>query len=210
MYKRIGRDNSDSVQVFRRATDVSKTVALVERSDGEAGTGFLIAGDLLMTNHHVLPSALRARGGTARFGFEEGKDGSIKKGTTVDLDPDRYFHAVKRLDYAIVALAEPIGDDLGHLDVDAAEPIELGEDVFLIGHPSGRPKEVVLSDNDVLRVDPPMIGYEADTERISSGSPVFSPRWQLVALHHHSTKDDRRGNEGVLMYAIAENWKRRP
>jgi trypsin-like peptidase len=59
---------------------------------------------------------------------------------------------------------------------------------FPAKHTAGRPKEVVLHDNQVTRVLDTMIYYHADTEGGSSGSPVFDNEWNLVGLHHRGQK----------------------
>ncbi len=91
------------------------------------------------------------------------------------------------------------------------------EYVNIIQHPRGRPKEVALQDNQVVKVDNVVVQYSCDTEPGSSGSPVFNNQWQLVALHHASVvADGRHGrrspgspanarflNEGIRLSAMS-------
>lgn len=80
---------------------------------------------------------------------------------------------------------------------------DIDEQMFIVGHPGGRPKEISLESTHTqdqsglcevytLNADPcitgataPEIGYYCDTEGGSSGSPVFSLNTlKAIALHH--------------------------
>ena len=60
-------------------------------------------------------------------------------------------------------------------------------------------KQIVIRNNRLVDLpdDPamkPFFHYEADTERGSSGSPVFNDQWEIVALHHSGVpKTNARG-----------------
>lgn len=168
------------------------------------GTGFLVAPDRLMTNNHVLPDPETTRQSSARLGYRRAPDGSVTEGTPIALDPDAYFVTNAALDYTVVGLAESA--TVEPLDIRTGARLAVGDTVYVVGHPKGRAQEVVRHDTTVTRVDVPFVGYRADTEGRSSGSPVFDTRWRLVALHHQSAPPgrDEQGNEGVLMTAIAE------
>jgi S1-C subfamily serine protease len=45
----------------------ARAVGRVVRADGSRGSGFLVSNDLLVTNHHVLKDAERARGAVVQF-----------------------------------------------------------------------------------------------------------------------------------------------
>ena len=75
--------------------------------------------------------------------------------------------------------------------------------------------------NNILeyRTDQTLL-YETDTDQGSSGSPVFSDNWELVALHHYGEpylqKMDDQGraiptnvNEGVRISAIYDDLTKR-
>lgn len=171
-----------------------------------AGTGFLVAPDRLMTNNHVLPDVATAHVSSARLGYRRSSDGATSDGAQIALDAEAYFHTNSTLDYTVVALSIPASQT--PLNVRSGARVKVGDDVYIVGHPRGRPLEVVRNDTMVTRIDAPFLGYRADTERQSSGSPVFDTEWRLVGIHHHSGElgRDERGNEGVLMTAIAEDW----
>jgi len=168
---------------------------------GSLGTGSLIAdGNYIMTNNHVLASESEASASTAEFGFEAG--GNVVR---IALKPDQFFITDSELDFTIVACdSGPLSD---------LEPIPLlrnpatvtrNEQVNIIQHPRGRPKEIAIHNNLVKRVKDLVVHYETDTEPGSSGSPVFNNEWQLVALHHAGWRENggRATNEGIRMSAI--------
>lgn len=170
---------------------------------GGFGTGFLVSTtSFIMTNNHVIADKEEAREAVAEFQFEEGE-----ASLTVNLNPDRYFVTSKELDFTIVGCDDPALADF--------QPIRLlrnpstvtrGEKVNIVQHPRGRPKEVALHNNDVLRVKDKVVWYKTDTEPGSSGSPVFNNAWDLVALHHAGwVENGVTTNEGVRMAAIVSH-----
>ena len=163
------------------------------------GTGFMVSPALLLTNHHVLEDAGMAAGTIAQFRYEPGERGSLPTREEFDLRPDRFFLNDKDLDFAVVAVAAKSRNngnlgDFGFCPLIAAEgKIVPGEPVNIIQHPLGQPKQVVIRENKLLDLPKPAdwdpkldryAQYEADTERGSSGSPVFNDQWEVVALHH--------------------------
>ncbi|MFF7732998.1 trypsin-like peptidase domain-containing protein [Streptomyces sp. NPDC007984] len=164
------------------------------------GTGFLVSPRLLMTNHHVLPDETFARGCFAEFNAQITADNLPDTVVRMELDPGTFFAADRRLDFALVAV-RPTQDGLApgevfgwnRLSVQIGKLV-LGEKVNIIGHPSGRLKEIALRDNAVLvRLDD-FVHYKTDTEPGNSGSPVFNDQWEVVALHHSGVpKKDAQG-----------------
>lgn len=186
--------------------DGARSAAAVCRINlpGGSGTGFLIATrNFIMTNNHVLGSAEEAESAVAEFRFEEG-EASIQ----VSLDPNRFFVTSAELDFTIVGCDGAVLSDI--------EPIPLlrnpstvtrRERVNIVQHPRGRPKEVALHNNEVLRVKDRVVWYTTDTEPGSSGSPVYNNSWDLVALHHAGWQngDGTATNEGVRIAAIVSH-----
>ena len=73
--------------------------------------------------------------------------------------------------------------------------IVIGEPANVIGHPSGRRKEIAVRNNRLLDQLPDFLHYETDTEPGNSGSPVFNDQWEVVALHHSGVpRTDDAGN----------------
>lgn len=199
-----------------------------EGSPGDwMGTGFLVAPDILLTNHHVLNSLEVAGNATVSFDFErgapdlqQGRDAPPLRGREYRLNPDRLFVTSPYeggLDFTFVGIDQvPTADGAVSRMERAAFVIRSGERAFLIHHPGGKPKRVSLEDTDVVgaRPDGAVIHYTTDTEPGSSGSPVFDRTGRLIALHHASRANDggladaagavsRFVNEGIKIAAIA-------
>jgi endonuclease G, mitochondrial len=175
------------------ARPVARIVKLRERGYEPQGiaTGFLIAeSGLLLTNHHVFARDADARGCGANFRHVEDENG-VADGQYFELDPDRFFLSHEKLDFAIVAVKQTgiAGEGLASVGftrlIEATGKIVTGEPVNIVQHPGGGPRRYAVKNNLLVDILPEgYLHYEADTEPGSSGSPVFSPRWELVALHH--------------------------
>lgn len=91
----------------------------------------------------------------------------------------------------------------------------LGDPVFVIQHPQGGQKKVVLFSNRVQNTYQRFLQYEADADFGSSGSPILNARWQLVGLHHAALAkwNDKRkeievqGNLGIRICEIVKHLK---
>ncbi|MFD3540583.1 trypsin-like peptidase domain-containing protein [Streptomyces sp. NPDC058662] len=159
------------------------------------GTGWLIAPGLLLTNHHVITArkrgpgvpvpvdpadlALQARGSTSRFDYLTEDDPAAVEVTAREL-----VALDEELDYAVVRLAD--ASPRPYLRV-AAEPLRVTPDlpvaVNIIQHPGGEPKRIALRNNLVFEADDRDVRYFTDTRGGSSGSPVLTDDWTVVALH---------------------------
>lgn len=161
-------------------------------------TGFMVARDLLMTNHHVFPARADAAGIAANFLYEQTAQGT-QMGLLFELDPGRFFVSDESLDFAIVAV-KPTGmggqtlDELGAITlIEATSKILLGQRVMIIQYPEGGPKQYADRENRLVDILPSFLHYETDTLPGSSGSPAFNDAWELVALHHAAIPKTRDG-----------------
>jgi endonuclease G, mitochondrial len=184
------------------------------------GTGWLVAPELVVTNHHVVVARARAEmagvsdqdlrlqgaGATAEFGFD---------GDGVQTSETAFRELVAwdaSLDYAILRLAAPSSRTPLQL---APDPLVLTEGdrfpVNIIQHPMGESKRVALRNNLVDRATERDLRYFTDTRPGSSGSPVLDDSWRVLALHRASRrvaltsfqgKDTAVVNVGSQMHAI--------
>jgi hypothetical protein len=202
---------------LRKGDQIGRAVVKIERGDGAAGTAFLIAPEIILTNHHVLPDVATASKARAFANYErDPSPDPAGRPAEVPLDPDTLFVTNPELDFTFCAVS-----GLSYLGTVPLErnsfSILPSEYVNIIQHPGGRPKEVALQDSQVVKVDNVVVHYCCDTEPGSSGSPVFNNQWRLVAMHHASVATEsphgrsvagaRCGagylNEGVRLSAIA-------
>ncbi|MEU7281705.1 trypsin-like peptidase domain-containing protein [Streptomyces sp. NPDC045431] len=173
-----------------------------------SGTGWLVTPDLLVTNHHVVNARtgggagparaapedllLQARHTRARFGYDTEEDGEAEEVAVAELvaaDPD--------LDYAVLRLAEAPDRPVLRL---ARRPLTVvpGDSVAvnIIQHPGGLPKRVALRNNIVYEADARDLRYFTDTRGGSSGSPVLTDDWRVVALHRGSKRVENVNFQG--------------
>lgn len=189
----IGEDDLLPIRFLHEGSQASRAVArlVIQGLTGpDHGTGFLVSPRLLLTNHHVLPTETQAANAEVHFLFEHDADGRMLRPAPVFmLQPEVFFVTHAALDYALVAVAPhdthaavPLAQ-LGHVTLTRAE-CKNNELMNLIQHPGGAAKRVALRHNRLTAQDATFYQYEADTDRGSSGAPVFNDRWRVVALHH--------------------------
>ena len=175
------------------------TVRGMVDEEGDA-TGFLVAPGLLLTNWHVLKTPDYAVASFVAFDYEDGLDGKPKTPKLFDLNPKELFLADKELDYAFVAVSPVTGNgaplsEFGYLrlfeETGKVDP-NRRQAANILQHPLGQGKKVVIRDNYFM--EPPKdrlagggsqnsLYYGSDTLRGSSGSPVCTDEWFVVALH---------------------------
>jgi len=153
-------------------------------------TGFLIAPDLLLTNHHVFRARDEAHGTGAQFLFERTQSG-LRAGIIFELEPGRFFVNHAGLDYAVVAVKATALDgaplsQFRYLPLIAVTgKILRGDPVNIVQHPAGRPKQYATVNNRLLDLrDDGFLLYETDTLEGSSGAPLFNRHWETIGLHH--------------------------
>ncbi len=202
----IQRDNDlRPMRFLHVAILVARAVGRIRISDSPAteegdATGFMVAPGLLMTNWHVLKTEDFAAAGSIVFDDEDGIDGNPLETKSFRLRPDILFVNDETLDYAIVAVSPrtPSGIPLsqfGYLrlfrQTGKLDPTQQ-QAANIIQHPGGGSKKIALRDNYILQVVPDSVDpqkneislfYGTDTLRGSSGSPVCSDQWYVVALH---------------------------
>ena len=215
--KIIGENTLRPIAFLAEGVRVSRSICYIAvtsfEGSGYTGTGFLITPSLVMTNHHILPSHVATNHAIVRFNFEETASGAIAETAEFRCKADGIFHSNSQLDYAIVELEHPVGEEWGYLPLRAnVHRPEVGKRVNIIQHPGGRPKHVSLQNNFVEYVDDLYLQYVTATQPGSSGSPVLNDLWQPVALHHGggniqepSTNLTYFRNQGVRITAILKD-----
>jgi hypothetical protein len=196
----------------------ARAVAKITVANGSSGSGFLVDGDTLITNHHVLPDASAAASAVALFDFQQTVEGLDERATEVELRPDRFFATspTDEDDWSAVQLDGPANARWGALELRPAL-VKPGDRVNIIQHPGGGYKQMSFYANTVAFVGARKVQYLVDTLPGSSGAPVFDRNWNLVALHHaggwlpepggHADRTFLR-NEGILIDAVIEGLMR--
>lgn len=186
----------------------ARSVARVVIGQGESGTGFLVAGNWLITNNHVLPSQDVTARAVVEFNFEKSTTGLDKPVERFQLLPEQGFATSKERDWTVVRVAGNANDTWGAIPLNAAK-VAREDRVVIIQHPGGGPKQIALTHNLVTYADDNIVQYLTDTMPGSSGSPVFNEAWEVVALHHSGgwlrepgSKEQLFRNEGIAIGQI--------
>lgn len=154
------------------------------------GTGFVVSPRLLLTNNHVLPSPETARHSLVEFDYQKNRFGQPLPVVAYALEPQTFFLTDRRLDFTLVAVSEQsaAGPRLSNYAWVRLRPESgkalIGDALNIIQHPRGEMKQLVLRSNRLVDNFEDFVHYESDTDPGSSGSPVFSDFWHVVALHH--------------------------
>lgn len=172
-------------------------------------SGFLVASDVMMTNFHVIADLVAKKNKTVvRFDYEVGVDGKTTAGRQCGLASEWLLASspIDQLDYALVRLSEPAGDDAvadtkrGVLKLEAHD-FAANEPIIVLQHPEAKPLKLAFGTvNDPC--DGARVTYSANTEGGSSGSPCLSSALQVVAIHHWGGPNH---NRGIRMAAILQH-----
>jgi V8-like Glu-specific endopeptidase len=209
-----------------RGDMVAREVAVCQilfRGDA-IGTGFLVTPNRVISNWHVFeyPQSGAALGPLSeyavRFDYRaaEGK-APASNGKIVAIDTASGYLAKSpksELDYVLVQLTEKPGDDQLTADLKrgwlrpSSRTLQELEPVLVLQHPRGRTLELAIG---------PVVGWVdqrkdeiyahwANTDEGSSGSPCFSCKWELVALHHRADPTGgKRPNRAIAMPAVLQD-----
>ncbi|MFE8963401.1 trypsin-like peptidase domain-containing protein [Streptomyces iakyrus] len=212
--RRIFSSNTfQDVAFLRRGTEQATAVCrLLVTDDGGRryhGTAFRVSHDLLLTNHHVLcGSGTRPERVDAWFGYERDLNGRDLEHVSVACDPGSVV-GDETDDWAVVKAVGPLPDDAVVIELPERATLDVGDRLYIIQHPNGGVKKLAARHNVVRYVDDEIVQYWTDTDRGSSGSPVFDERWRLVALHRRWTRigplsaQAEYRNEGVRIERVA-------
>ncbi len=187
---------------------MEKQVCRVEFGNNGLGTGFLVGPSAVLTNWHVISSALEKKAWDkigCRFDYLLLPDGSVQEGVRILLvesgvagfsrsspaeltpDPDKPPPMHDELDYALLHLAEPVGDDRGWVEIPSSDTEQpAGGPIIIAQHPLTAPMKLAIDTAAIIGLvhEKRRLRYHTNTEAGSSGSPCFDMEWRLVALHH--------------------------
>lgn len=180
-----------SIEYLESGIEAAKAVGRIELAGGlEFGTGFFVSPSLVITNYHVL-SKERARNATIEMFAEANRIGERRQSQFFYFDPDTFFLHSEDLDFTLIAVENTQSTEkYGWLPLfEEQGKILIGHPVNIIQHPDGKDKMVVTQNSRLLHLDDSAevenyCWYQADTEKGSSGSPVFNNNWEVIALHH--------------------------
>jgi hypothetical protein len=173
------------------------------------GTGTLLTGNRILTNHHVLyPLARPATAVVVHFNYESDAAGAMIASTVVAGDVAT-MKSNAADDWATINVVPPVGIIPFDLAANFA-PAKVPERALILQHPAGKPKRLAFVRNRISSVSDRRVYYLTDTEGGSSGSPVFNTAGKVVALHRAGGVpqkligvDPIKKNEGIRMDVIA-------
>ena len=164
---------------LQRARSVGRILLRQNARPSGFATGFLIAPNIMITNHHVFSDAETVRDSLLQMNYE--RDATGQELTPVefrfDLSVSPIIH--KPLDFAIAAV-QPMSVDGQPLLQFSWLPLSpepgkafVGEYLTIIQHPGGERKQICVRENKLLKYSEhePWVWYQTDTVGGSSGSP---------------------------------------
>lgn len=205
-----------NVSFLERGVIAADAVGRIEVRNGESdvagfATGFMISPRLLLTNHHVLPTADDAAQSWVHFRWEFDAIGRPVEPCVFAFDPTTFYFTDAALDITVVAVAPetPEGRQrvarFGWLRLSGSpDTIVPGEWVTMVHHPGGRPKQVALRQNLLIKCGDADLWYATETASASSGAPVFNDSWQVVGLHTGGAPG--RDRAGQVLTIDGEPW----
>ena len=188
----VGEPNFKSIWWPEFAVRAARSVARVKLPAGSA-TGFMVAGDILMTNNHVFEDKAVTSSAKLQFNYRLEANGDPAERDQWMCDPDSLFQTNPDIDYTIVRVKKKnngnAGDIWGYFDLRHCAAIGENQRVNIIQHPQGRFQKIVFRDNQIKAVQDNYIQYLTDTDYGTSGSPVFDDWFDVVALHNQRVRD---------------------
>ncbi|MCZ8072417.1 MAG: DNA/RNA non-specific endonuclease [Cytophagales bacterium] len=197
----LGSDESkdvapnDSAEKF--GVPVARMVEIGKTNEPKGfASGFLVAPNILITNHHVFSEPGDAINCAANFGYQRDRlSKAVLKDVSFALQPDEFFYSNKALDFSLVSVARHSleGDmelsSFGYLPLIGTKgKVKINSPINLVHYPGGGLKKFTTEENLVTEIndDKGFIFYTTDTEKGSSGSPCANIHWEVAALHFTS------------------------
>jgi hypothetical protein len=183
----IGENTLRPIYYLHKALRAADAVVRIEVPGLGAGTGFLVAPDLMMTNHHVIADSDQARRAEASFFYELDIDKRERAMRTVGTAENALLFTDDDLDVTLVRLKDP--PQLAQCPPIRPVRLERDQRVAIVQHPGGFLKKISMQNNLVAYASDRLVQYYTSTQAGSSGSPVFDDDFAVVAIHHSAVRD---------------------
>jgi hypothetical protein len=206
-------DDKDWAKCHEGTTMYTKARAVCRLLINGSGacTGWLLGTDgHVMTNNHCIESQSDASNTDFEFMAEGATcstdcSGWLDCPGTTEASSSTLIQTSSTLDYALVLLPTNVSSTYGYMQLRSTLPT-VGERIYIPQHPGAKGKQIAV-DSDVdggycevystnqtpCMGGPGDIGYYADTEGGSSGSPVLGYSDHLVVALHHCANCPNRG-----------------
>jgi hypothetical protein len=183
-------------------------IVVRNRNSGEESgatcTGSLVAGDMVLTNHHCMPvdGEMEPMKASILLNYHNlAGDGSQR----FELDPRPLEHSVA-LDYALLRVSGRPSAIYGTVPLRLARGQD-GQSLLVIHHPLGRPKMMSRFRCFGMKNQPQDANFRhrCDTLGGSSGSLIFTTSGEVIALHKEGgldPKDPSSFNTGTRFAAL--------
>ncbi len=226
----IGENTLRPLYYLRRALVAAEAVVRVELSGEPVGTGFLVAPDLMVTNHHVISDDAEAKRAQARFFCEapddEHKEKARREVVARAAGQQPLLYTSEKLDVTLIRLAG--SPPLARYLPLRPKVMRQNDRVAIIQHPGGYPKQISLQNNLVAAANDRFVQYYTSTKAGSSGSPVLDDDFAVIAIHYRwvhnkawdgdgqirvtdpkQVKDLQYRNQGTSVIALLADLKKR-
>jgi hypothetical protein len=169
---------------------------------GSRCTAFLITDDIIMTNHHCIPTSSYAQGVKVQFKFEK----DVAQSAQAEFECDEFIGNNRILDYALLRCRNNPGKSFGHVDL-STSALDVNSNIYIVQQncdyyvqrdcaPTKK-----ISFGQVIEVHDEYT-HNADTLGGSSGSPVFGHKSNKVIGIHHAGLGNNGMGRGIENYAV--------
>lgn len=170
------------------------------------GTGFLVGPDLVLTNYHVIerheqkqldPATIRCwfdlvppSGQAVQVALAAPWLVGFSPYSSHDTGDKGGPPAPEELDYALLRLAQPVGNERGWIALSEQAEVPSEQSILFIGqHPWAQSLKLAFGLITKLNPNGTRLRYNTNTDPGSSGAPGFNMKQDLVLLHHGGDPD---------------------